>query len=67
MRNNKLKDLRAEWKDSRFFFGKNKVIALALGKSAEDEITEGIHKLSAALRGQCGLLFTNRNKKEVGI
>ena len=65
MRNNKLKDLRAEWKDSRFFFGKNKVIALALGKSAEDEVTEGVHKLSAALRGQCGLLFTNRSKNEV--
>lgn len=65
MRNNKLKDLRAEWKDSRFFFGKNKVIAFAFGKSPEDEVAEGIHKLSAVLRGQCGLLFTNRSKKEV--
>ncbi|XP_076662528.1 ribosomal protein LP0-like [Halictus rubicundus] len=65
MRNNKLKDLRGEWKDSRFFFGKNKVIALALGKSREDEVAEGLHKLSAALRGQCGLLFTNRPKKQV--
>ncbi|XP_054015329.1 mRNA turnover protein 4 homolog [Hylaeus anthracinus] len=65
MRNNKLKDLRAEWKDSRFFFGKNKVIALALGKSPENEVAEGIHKLSNSLKGQCGLLFTNRTKKEV--
>ncbi|XP_043256928.1 mRNA turnover protein 4 homolog [Colletes gigas] len=65
MRNNKLKDLRAEWKDSRFFFGKNKVIALALGKSKENEISDGLHKLSEALKGQCGLLFTNRTKKEV--
>lgn len=65
MRNNKLKDLRAEWKDSRFFFGKNKVIALALGKSSKDEITEGIHELSTSLKGQCGLLFTNRKKHEV--
>ncbi|XP_076752351.1 ribosomal protein LP0-like [Xylocopa sonorina] len=65
MRNSKLKDIRAEWKDSRFFFGKNKVIALALGKSPENEIAEGICKLSSALRGQCGLLFTNRSKKEV--
>lgn len=65
MRNNKLKDLRAEWKDSRFFFGKNKVIALAFGKSPQNEIAEGIYKLSEALKGQCGLLFTNRTKKEV--
>lgn len=65
MRNSKLKDVRSDWKDSRFFFGKNKVMALALGKSAEDEVSEGLHKLSNVLRGQCGLLFTNRAKNEV--
>lgn len=65
MRNSKLKAIRAEWKDSRFFFGKNKVIALALGKSAENEIAQGLSKLSSALTGQCGLLFTNRTKKDV--
>lgn len=65
MRNNKLKELRSEWKGSRFFFGKNKVIALAFGKSQETEAAEGLHKLSLALRGQCGLLFTNRSKEEV--
>ena len=65
MRNNKFKDLRADWKDSRFFFGKNKVIALALGKTPENEVAEGLHNLSAALKGQCGLLFTNRSKKQV--
>ncbi|KAG7199494.1 hypothetical protein KM043_014114 [Ampulex compressa] len=65
MRNNKLKDLRIDWKDSRFFFGKNKVMALALGKSPEEEPAEGLHKLSNVLKGQCGLLFTNRSKDEV--
>lgn len=65
MRNTKLKDLRQEWKTSRFFFGKNKVMALALGKTAEDECGDNIHKLSNQLRGQCGLLFTNSSKKEV--
>ncbi|KAK2589139.1 hypothetical protein KPH14_001959 [Odynerus spinipes] len=65
MRNNKLKDLRTEWKDSRFFFGKNKVMAVALGKTPEEEVTEGVHNLANALIGQCGLLFTNRTKKEV--
>lgn len=65
MRNNKLKDLRGEWKDSRFFFGKNKIIALALGTVPENEAADGSHKLSKALKGQCGLLFTNRSTKEV--
>ncbi|XP_048508120.1 mRNA turnover protein 4 homolog isoform X2 [Athalia rosae] len=65
MRNNKLKDIRGNWKDSRFFFGKNKIMALGLGKSPEEEAEDGLHKLSAALKGQCGLLFTNRPKDEV--
>lgn len=65
MRNNKLKELRAEWTDSRFFFGKNKIMALAFGKSSELEVADGIHKLANALNGQCGLLFTNRPKKKV--
>lgn len=65
MRNNKLKDLRTLWTDSRFFFGKNKVISLAFGKSSENEVVQGLHKLSEMLKGQCGLLFTNRSKTEV--
>lgn len=69
-RNTKLLDLRAEWKDSRLFFGKLRIIALGLGLSKETEVAEGIHKLANAIRnfsakGQCGLLFTNRPKKEV--
>lgn len=43
MRNSKLKDLRCEWKDSRFFFGKNKVMALGLGKSETDEVEDKLH------------------------
>ncbi|XP_014607341.1 PREDICTED: mRNA turnover protein 4 homolog [Polistes canadensis] len=64
MRNNKLKNLRNEWNDSRFFFGKNKVMAIALGKTQEKEILKGVHVLSNALVGQRGLLFTNRKTKE---
>jgi mRNA turnover protein 4 len=30
MRNNKLKEIRTEWKNSRFFFGKNRVMRLGL-------------------------------------
>jgi len=65
MRNNKLKEVREEWKPSKFFFGKNKVMAFAMGKSETDEYKENLHKLSGCLRGQRGLLFTNSTKDEV--
>ncbi|XP_012217927.1 mRNA turnover protein 4 homolog [Linepithema humile] len=69
-RNTKLFNLRAEWKDSRLFFGKLRILALGLGKTQETEVADGIHKLANAMRnqsmkGQCGLLFTNRSKKQV--
>ncbi|CAB3374983.1 Hypothetical predicted protein [Cloeon dipterum] len=65
MRNNKLKDVREEWKQSRFFFGKNKVMAIALGTTKEKEVQPNIHNLANTLHGQCGLLFTNKDKDEV--
>ena len=49
----------------RFFFGKNKVMSLALGRTTEDEYKDNLHKLSKHLRGQTGLLFTNKSKEEV--
>jgi len=65
-RNNHLKDLRAEFKtDSRFYQGKNKLTQIALGKSEEAEYKDGIHKVSEQLIGEVGLLFTNRDSKEV--
>lgn len=65
MRNNLLKELRNEWKHSRFFFGKNRIMQLGLGKTESDETEENLHKLSARVHGQCGLLFTNKEKDEV--
>ncbi|XP_054157791.1 mRNA turnover protein 4 homolog [Oppia nitens] len=65
MRNAKLKDVRNQWKDSRFYFGKNKVMTISLGKTKETEYKHNLHKLSDRLYGQCGLLFTNRPKHEV--
>ncbi|XP_014208340.1 mRNA turnover protein 4 homolog [Copidosoma floridanum] len=65
MRNNKLKDLREKWNGSRFFFGKNTIIALGLGKNKETEIENGISELTSHLQGQCGLFFTNESKKKV--
>ncbi|XP_076843354.1 mRNA turnover protein 4 homolog [Brachyhypopomus gauderio] len=65
MRNNKLKDVRAAWKHSRFFFGKNKVMMIALGKGPTDEYKDNLHKVSKFLRGEVGVLFTNKTKEEV--
>ncbi|XP_005986121.1 mRNA turnover protein 4 homolog [Latimeria chalumnae] len=65
MRNSKLKDVRNAWKHSRFFFGKNKVMMVALGRGPSDEYKDNLHKVSKLLRGEVGLLFTNRTKQEV--
>ncbi|KAM6046565.1 mRNA turnover protein 4 homolog [Chlamydotis macqueenii] len=65
MRNNKLKDVRNAWKHSRIFFGKNKVMMVALGREPSSEYKENLHKVSKHLRGEVGLLFTNRPRDEV--
>ncbi|CAL1538472.1 unnamed protein product [Lymnaea stagnalis] len=65
MRNVQLKEIRQEWNHSRFFFGKNKVMQLALGRTEDEEYRENLHKLTQHLQGQTGLLFTNSKEKEV--
>ncbi|XP_012691380.1 mRNA turnover protein 4 homolog [Clupea harengus] len=65
MRNNKLKDIRTAWKHSRFFFGKNKVMMIALGRGPADEYKDNLHKVSRFLKGEVGVLFTNKTKEEV--
>lgn len=66
MRNNLLKDLRQEWKqNSRFIFGKNRIMQIALGRTKAEEVETDLSKLSKRLTGQVGLLFTETNKKEV--
>ncbi|XP_051528469.1 mRNA turnover protein 4 homolog [Myxocyprinus asiaticus] len=65
MRNNKLKDIRTAWKHSRFFLGKNKVMMIALGKGPTDEYKDNLHKVSRFLKGEVGVLFTNKTKDEV--
>ncbi|KAI0114694.1 mRNA turnover protein 4 [Daldinia grandis] len=60
MRNTYLKDVRQQLSDSRFFFGKTKLMARALGHSPEDSYADNIYKLTPYLRGTVGLIFTNR-------
>lgn len=65
IRNSIMKEIREVWKPSRFFFGKTKVIAIGLGKNKEDEADSDIHKLSAVVKGQVALLFTDCTREEV--
>eukprot|EP01135_Chromosphaera_perkinsii_P002496 Nk52_evm12s224 gene=Nk52_evmTU12s224 len=66
MRNNKLKAVRESWPSSKFFFGKNKVMCVALGRSEEEEVKEGLHLVAKKVRGNnVGLLATDSAPEEV--
>lgn len=65
MRSNFFKELRAEWSDSRFFLGKNRVMQLALGLDSETEFRPGLCEAAQDVTGHRGLLFTNRSQDEV--
>ncbi|GAC73546.1 protein involved in mRNA turnover [Moesziomyces antarcticus T-34] len=65
MRNNYLKEVRDLWKGSKIFFGKLKVLALALGMTEEEEVRTGISGISQRLSGDVGLLFTDSPPAEV--
>ncbi|KAI1917807.1 mRNA turnover and ribosome assembly protein [Ophidiomyces ophidiicola] len=66
MRNTYLKDVRTEFSnDGRLFFGKTKVMAVALGTSPETAFAPNLEKLSPFLSGAVGLLFTTRSPQSV--
>ncbi|KAG2320809.1 hypothetical protein Bca4012_056148 [Brassica carinata] len=74
MRNIKFKEFRQQFRtNGRFFLGSNKVMQVALGRSASDEIRPGIFKasklctllLTLLLHGDAGLLVTDMPKEEV--
>jgi mRNA turnover protein 4 len=60
-----LSAVRKHFRGSEMFLGKNKVMALALGKDEASEVNENVHKISERLKGQCGLLFTDQSEDEV--
>lgn len=66
MRNSSLKDVRAAWKGTgRLFFGRLKVMAIALGTTPETSHKPELYKLSEHLSGSAGLFFTNWDENEV--
>ncbi|XP_050096472.1 mRNA turnover protein 4 homolog [Anopheles aquasalis] len=69
MRNSKLKEIRTKWKNSRFFFGKNRVMQLGLKLISDEDkpgkLEAGMELLREQMVGQCGLLFTSETKETV--
>ena len=65
MRNNKLKAVRNHWSHSKFFIGKNRVLAKALGNTVEEEYSNDLHLVAKCLKNECGLLVTNQSQDEV--
>eukprot|EP01064_Diplonema_japonicum_P017599 TRINITY_DN257_c0_g1_i1.p1 TRINITY_DN257_c0_g1~~TRINITY_DN257_c0_g1_i1.p1 ORF type:complete len:223 (+),score=59.55 TRINITY_DN257_c0_g1_i1:60-728(+) len=65
LRTTHLTQVRKDFADSRLFMGNNKVMAVALGRTKEDSYKDNLYKVARRLTGSCGLLFTNRTKKEV--
>mmetsp|Transcript_20357 Transcript_20357/g.44073 ORF Transcript_20357/g.44073 Transcript_20357/m.44073 type:complete len:178 (+) Transcript_20357:239-772(+) len=68
MRSSKFKNVRLFFRDdgSRIFLGKNKLLQIALGRSAEEEYSENLQHVAKRITGgSVGLLFTSRNVKEV--
>jgi mRNA turnover protein 4 len=59
MRNQSFKNVRLHWAGSRFFFGKNSVAQVALGKSEAEEYADGLYEVSVRLNGNRALFFTN--------
>lgn len=59
MRNNLLQEVRAAWKGSKIFLGRNAVMRKGLGATQEDECRLGVHKVANMLEGNRGLLFTD--------
>lgn len=65
MRNSSLKELRTELSDSRFYFGRKKIVQVAFGRSAEEEYADGLMKVGEMLKGNVGVFFTNREHEKV--
>lgn len=55
-RNLAMKEVRSEWVGSRFFFGKNKVMQIALGRNHEEEYKPNLAKISKVCVVWCDVM-----------
>jgi mRNA turnover protein 4 len=51
MRAGLFKDVRMEWRESRFFLGKNTISRIALGRTPEDEYKDNLRHVSEVENG----------------
>ena len=58
-RNNFMKQVRMELKDSKMYFGSNRVMAKALGLTSSEEVVKNASLISTLLTNNVGLIFTN--------
>ncbi|KAL7069966.1 hypothetical protein ACQ4LE_010772 [Meloidogyne hapla] len=66
LRSNILIKIRQHFKqNSRIFYGRNSVMAVALGKTPEQEVENGLYQVAQMLKGPCGLMFTNEKKDNI--
>lgn len=66
MRSHKFKDVRMQFKDSRIFMGKNKLLQLALGRTPEDEYADNLRHASKQIAGSnVALLLTSEPRQKV--
>eukprot|EP01070_Trichotokara_eunicae_P007442 Trichotokara_eunicae@DN5426_c0_g1_i3.p1 len=64
-RSGHVREARELLKPGRMFFGKNKVIGVALGKTESTELKAGLHKLSTMLSGTKGIIFSDQSPEEM--
>ena len=60
-----MKTVREQWSHSKFFIGKNRVLAKALGNTEAEEYCDNLHLVSKCLKNECGLLVTNQSQDDV--
>ncbi|KAK9787269.1 hypothetical protein WJX73_005808 [Symbiochloris irregularis] len=66
MRNDRLKELREELRGKcKFCLGSNKVLKVALGRTAAEEYQPQTSELANRIRGNVGLLFTSMAHEEI--
>ncbi|KAE8210376.1 hypothetical protein CF327_g5750 [Tilletia walkeri] len=58
-------EVRDLWKGSKIFYGKLKVLALALGDKEESELRTGLSGIAKRLHGSVGILMTESSPAEV--
>ena len=66
LRSNFMRTVRQHFQGKgRFYFGKNKLMQIALGRDPETEYKAGLSTMAGTLVGTCGLFFTNEPLDEV--